>query len=151
MFPCSHIGCQASYTFQGTQFFVGTFETEEQANFACDGRIDQLRTSFFVEETSFPKEVDSFSLPPPEAHDGLLGCERARLVWDQLAIISQRILLAKAVRSRLTESQALSVSYSKDALLKSLNEEVVILAVAKAQLEEALESLFIQETTMSLN
>ncbi|RYG68890.1 hypothetical protein EON64_04105 [archaeon] len=131
---------------------MGTFETEEQANFACDGRIEQLRSSFFCQETNSPKDADVPSLPQPEApHDGLLGCEKARMVWDQLAIISQRLLLAKAVRAKLTESQALSVSYSKDALLKSLNEEVVILTVAKTQLEEALETLFIKETTMSLN
>eukprot|EP01031_Cornospumella_fuschlensis_P036762 gene36762-44595_t len=143
---------KACYTFQGTQFFVGSFDTEEQANFACDARIEQLKSSYFSQEASSPRDGDNISSTQSETpQDGLLGCERARMVWDQLAIISQRLLLAKAVRSKLTESQAINVSYSKDALLKSLNEEVVILTVAKAQLEVALETLLIRETTVSLS
>lgn len=59
-----------------------------------------------------------------------------RIMWDRLCQISQRLILAKAANDRLSALQNISPDQEKKYLMKSLGDEVVLLSIVKAQLEE---------------
>lgn len=63
--------------------------------------------------------------------------------------IYQRVLLAKAVAEKLTHLQTSSApNQQREALLKNLGEEMVMLGIVKQQLEEAVTRYFIREVSL---
>lgn len=157
---------QAYFESNGVQYFVGIFDSEAEAVHAYDSKIEQLHTLSASREAP-----EASNLAPNERQaneqgtgtfegnvadgatngsDDSLGLrmEKGRLVWERLMCIYQRWLLARATRSRLSDSQIANPDYHKDAMVKSLNEEIVILGIAKAQLEEAVLKIFENELTM---
>lgn len=69
--------------------------------------------------------------------------ENMRILWDRHCQIAQRLLLAKAAQAKLQEFQATAPDSEKATILKSLNEEIVLLVVVKAQLEEAVSRCYL--------
>lgn len=143
------------------QYFLGIFETEEEANNALDAKIDQLRNlgiavgnSDRTESSSSADQAAAAAVNGEnESSDNDVNeqksleskMRRGRMLWERLTCLYQRWLLARAARTKLSEAQVANPDYHKDALLKSLNEEIVILGVAKSQLEQAVTNFFIAE------
>lgn len=69
--------------------------------------------------------------------------ENMRILWDRHCQIAQRLLLAKAAQAKLQEFQSVAPDSEKAAILKALNEEIVLLVVVKAQLEEAVSRCYL--------
>lgn len=72
----------------------------------------------------------------------------AKLMWEKLCLTYQRLLLAKAVQEKLSDSQIREPDATKGKLLKGLNEEVIMLSFVKSQLEEAMMKYFSNEITL---
>mmetsp|Transcript_35681 Transcript_35681/g.33825 ORF Transcript_35681/g.33825 Transcript_35681/m.33825 type:complete len:368 (+) Transcript_35681:194-1297(+) len=63
---------------------------------------------------------------------------QVRMMWERLCQISQRVLLAKAAIVKISDLHAQEPDMQKEALLKSLNDEVFLLTQVKTHVEEAL-------------
>ena len=63
--------------------------------------------------------------------------ENMRVLWERHCQVAQRLLLARVTQAKLLELQSIAPDSEKEQLLTSLSEELVLLAVVKAQLEEA--------------
>jgi hypothetical protein len=72
----------------------------------------------------------------------------AKLMWEKLCLTYQRLLLAKAVQEKLSDSQIREPDATKGKLLKGLNEEVIMLSFVKSQLEEAMTKYFSNEISL---
>ena len=68
--------------------------------------------------------------------------ENMKILWDRHCQIAQRLLLAKAAQAKLAEFQVVAPDTEKETILKALSEEIVLLVVVKAQLEEAVSRCF---------
>eukprot|EP01039_Chlorochromonas_danica_P003325 gene3325-3648_t len=151
---------KAVYQARGVQYFLGIFETEDEANNALDAKIDQLRNLGITagnadrnESSSSAEQTAAAVNGENESSDNDVNeqksleskMRRGRMLWERLTCLYQRWLLARAARTKLSEAQVANPDYHKDALLKSLNEEIVILGVAKSQLEQAVTNFFIAE------
>lgn len=95
------------------------------------------------------KDIDEPLLPPSEGIDGENATE-ARLMWEKLCITYQRLLLAKAIQEKLSDSQIRQPDAANSKLLKALNEEVLMLSFVKSQLEEAMMRHFANEITLTV-
>lgn len=160
LLACTLLMCdllQAFIQSHGVQFFLGLFDTEVEAVFAYDSKLEQLRSLGATLSAGSPADGDrlvSSSSQPENVNSEFYSdsleqsMAKGRLLWERLTCVYQRWLLARATRSRLSESQVTNPDYHKDAMVKSLNEEIVILGVAKAQLERAVCSFFAGELAL---
>lgn len=79
----------------------------------------------------------------------LMTSFQAKLMWERLMSIYQRVLLAKAVTEKLTQLQTSSTpNQQREMLLKNLREEIAMLSVVQNQLEEAVTQYFIREVSL---
>jgi hypothetical protein len=78
-----------------------------------------------------------------------VDAEQASVVWQKLCAVSQRLLLARAVETKVLGSQLGYPDANKHKLLKSLSEEMVVLNFVKSQLEEAVTRFFSQEISLN--
>ena len=131
---------------------MGSYDSEAEANYACDNRLDQLNKSH--QNSSRNDHIEStINVDQNRSYLGRDNfsrtAEQAKDIWDELSSLSQRYLLLKATKTKLINLQVFSCTYQTDALLKSLNEEMVIVGVAKAQLEEALQKCFEEQLILT--
>lgn len=78
----------------------------------------------------------------------ILNSEQS-IIWQKLCTVYQRLLLAKAVERKMNDIQ---IGYSEDGstqLLKSLQDEILILNLVKVQLEEAMSQFFLKEIALN--
>jgi hypothetical protein len=78
-----------------------------------------------------------------------VDAEQASVIWQKLCAVSQRLLLARAVETKVLSSQIGYPDPNKHKLLKSLSEEMVVLSFVKSQLEEAVTRYFSQEISFN--
>ena len=90
------------------------------------------------------------SILPTSNNDGdtINRGQDAKLMWEKLCVTYQRLLLAKAVQEKMSDSQIREPDATKGKLLKALNEEVIMLSFVKSQLEEAMMKYFSEEITL---
>lgn len=153
---------------QGVQFYLGTFDSEEEAAKAYDkkareekGEKSQTNYDHLGTETGVC-QLRSFADKPTDSFidnsfysdtDGRINgqlylsprlllqqpaSDQIRVMWDRLSQLTQRYMLANATREKLLELQTSSSDNEKAVLLRSLEEECSLLAVVRSQLEEAL-------------
>jgi hypothetical protein len=65
-----------------------------------------------------------------------------RVLWERQCQVAQRLLIARAAQTKLSELQNVAPDSEKEGLLGTLSEEIVLLAIVKAQLEEAVSRCF---------
>jgi hypothetical protein len=68
--------------------------------------------------------------------------ENMRVLWERQCQVAQRLLIARAAQTKLSELQNVAPDSEKEGLLGTLSEEIVLLAIVKAQLEEAVSRCF---------
>jgi hypothetical protein len=68
--------------------------------------------------------------------------ENMRVLWERQCQVAQRLLIARAAQTKLSELQNAAPDSEKEGLLGALSEEIVLLAIVKAQLEEAVSRCF---------
>ena len=78
-----------------------------------------------------------------------IEAEQASMMWQKLCAINQRLLLARAVENKLYTYQIGYPNENQLKMLKSLNDETVMLNFVKSQLEEAITRYFSQEITLA--
>lgn len=116
-----------------------------------DDPIGYIRDEPTAKRARISTSTSSNTLSQPGVSMGqgdILSSLQAKLMWERLVAIYQRILLAKAVAEKMSLSQTTTPNQQRETLLKALGEEIVMLGVVKEQLEEAVIRYFIREVSL---
>jgi len=164
----------------GVQFYLGMFDTEEEAALAYDRKAKEEKGGKSISNFEINLGVERMFMDDSGYGDGTFeeqyedsrrvgnkhgragdsvdhisgGVQQRRLdyqsttlnlsvLWDRYSQISQRLLLAKAAQTKLAELQISAPDVEKEKLLQALGEEVNLLVVVKAQIEECISRCFL--------
>jgi hypothetical protein len=152
----------------GVQFYLGLFDSEEEAIEAYENKSKSFEKSVSDSVTG-KRNADSISHstgmviePDPVgkkskskdpstatmSYDERISILQAKFLWERLTGIYQRILIGKAVQERIIQNQSIESNHTKEVLLNSLNDEIVLLTTMKAQLEEAMTRFFVRSVSL---
>lgn len=73
---------------------------------------------------------------------------QAKLIWERLITVYQRLILARAVQEKMHGAQTTMGDQQRQSMLKALHDEIILLDTVKGQLEEAMFRYFINEVAL---